>query len=199
MWKAYQAHRAEAHSLASKPRTPLKDHPGEGAAALRLATPASPFSLEPTFAVVEWELPTGSGSTKAWVLAEIVEQPKPRKGPVRVEYYATDKEDFEGRRVFARNGLSDSAIPPSRYRLIEPGAVKQLDVHGQRVSMDKGVSLRDVYNSSTLPRTKKDTPPLTPSSWRRRTTPPAQVGGTAKRTRTASPPSAKGKGKSKRR
>jgi len=199
MWKAYQAHRAEAHSLAAKTRTPRKDGPPEGGAALRLATPASPFSFEPTFAVVECGLPTGSGSTKAWVLAEIVEGSRPRTGSIRVEYYSTEAEDFEGRRVFSRNGLSDSAIPACRFRVLEPGAVKHLDVHGQRVSMNKGASLRDVFVGATMPRTRTDSLILSPSTWRRRTAHSPQDGGTAKRTGTATPPSAKRKGKGGRR
>jgi len=87
VWTEYRRRRASAYS--SSPRDPRRrtgasDHEG---AALRLATPASPFALEPTFVVVEIACTEGSASHTAWVLAEIVEGSERGNGTVEVEFY----------------------------------------------------------------------------------------------------------------
>lgn len=64
-FKAYNKHRAAAHSLT--PQTPVLQKRGaaEGGAAVRFGQPASPFALEPTFAVVQAEMPADSTATQA--------------------------------------------------------------------------------------------------------------------------------------
>lgn len=168
VWTEYRRRRASAYS--SSPRDPRRrtgasDHEG---AALRLATPASPFALEPTFVVVEIACTEGSASHTAWVLAEIVEGSERGNGTVEVEFYAMEAQEVEGRTVFSRNGISERSVPATRYRPVTPGFVKHLDDYGQRVSIAKDTSLKDVFTAATTSRTRSAvTPPRRPSSWRR--------------------------------
>lgn len=165
MWKAYLKHRTEAHSLAAQTQAPPKDVPGKARPALRVATPASPFELDATFAVVESEVPTGTATSKAFVLAEVTQGANRIRGPISVVYYSTEPEEFNGRKVFVRNGISEADITSGRFRFVETGVIKHLDDVGQRVSMDKGTSLRDVYAGSTTsrPRAARNAPPTSPA------------------------------------
>lgn len=197
MWKTYITHRTAAHSFAATIQSPQKDGPGKAQAALRLATPASPFALEATFAVVKAEVPTGSTTAQACVLAEVVQGSNRRRGPISVEYYSTEPDEFDGRTVFARNGISEAGIPNGRFRLVEPGVLTNLDEHGQRVSMDKGTSLRDIYGGFTTRRPRASATPATSSSGVRKAAYSPETGGRAAKRMKLGATSTPGKGSSK--